>query len=96
MRMHKIIDHLRARGAQYVGDAGDKIDSTEFTEHVFRNLVPSVRVREYRSGIIELLFVPEEMCAGSSGDKFHQMPDMDWVLKTIDERCEVMQHPKVT
>jgi hypothetical protein len=83
-RLEKIIAHLKAKGAQYIGDAGDKIVSDKFTEHVFRNLSPSVRVREYSHGLLEVLFVSHEICAGMSRDAFHKMPPMDDVLQWID------------
>jgi hypothetical protein len=63
-RIDKIIEHLKSRGAQYLGSAGDRIPSEAFTEHVFRKLTPSVRVRVYEGGGIEILFVPHEICAG--------------------------------
>jgi hypothetical protein len=86
-RLEAITRHLLAKGAQHGNDAGHVIESRVFTEYVFRKLVPSVRVRVYDGGGIEVLFV-EEICPGSVSTPFHRMPDMDWVLKTIDEHCK--------
>jgi hypothetical protein len=83
-RLERITQHLLAKGAQYNGDVGDKLVTDKFTELTFRRLIPSVRVREYKNGLLEILFV-EEMCAGGNRDAWERMPDMDWVLKTIDE-----------
>jgi hypothetical protein len=86
-RTDKIIAHLKAKGAQYFGDACDKIITDKFTEHVFRNLDPSVRVREWNHGIVEIFFV-HEICAGGNRDAFHKVPDMEWVLQMIDEELK--------
>ena len=86
-RLDKIIGHLLAKGAQYNGDVGDRIETDVFTEHIFRRLIPSVRVRVYKSGMLEILFC-EEMCPGGIRTPFDKVPDMDWVLKTIDEHCK--------
>lgn len=83
-RVDKIIMHLKAKGAHYIGDAGDRIVTDKFTEYVFRRLTPSVRVREWDSGLIEILFVGQEICAGQTRDEFHKMPDMDEVMRWID------------
>jgi len=93
-RLEAIIAHLKAKGAQYLGDAGDKIVTEKFTEHIFRRLIPSVRVREYKDGgLIEILFVSQELCAGQNDRNFFKTPDMEWVRKTIDE--EVKPQPDI-
>jgi hypothetical protein len=86
-RLEAITRHLLAKGAQHGNDAGHVIESRTFTEFVFRKLIPSVRVRVYDGGGIEILFV-EEMCPGSVDTPFHKVPEMDWVLATIDEHVK--------
>jgi hypothetical protein len=83
-RFEAITQHLLAKGAQ----PALLLVTDKFTEHIFYRLMPSVRVRNYtKSGMIEILFV-REMCAGGKDDDFHKMPEMDWVLKTIDEHVK--------
>jgi hypothetical protein len=82
-RLAAITQHLLEKGAQLPFVT----ETDQFTEYTFRRLVPSVRVRQYKRGPIEILFA-EEMCGGNDRDEFHRMPDMDWVLKTIDEHAK--------
>lgn len=90
-RIEKIVAHLKAKGAQHIGDAGDKIVTHKFTEYVFRRLNPSVRVREWHNGgMIEVLFVGHEICAGNNRDPFPKMPDMEKVLEWIDNDTQVI------
>lgn len=88
-RMEVITEHLLAKGAQYSGNAGDLIVTDKFTEHIFRNLAPSVRVREWKSGMIEILFVGHEIAAGdvSNQKDFERMPPLKDVLLWIDNDC---------
>jgi len=83
-RVDKIIAHLKAKGAQYVPEF-DMIVTDQFWEHVFRNLTHSVRVREWRNGSIEIFVIGVELCGGMAREPFDKMPEMDWLLHSIDE-----------
>jgi len=93
-RTEKIIQHLKAKGAQYV-PVFDRHIGPHYTEHVFRGLTKSVRLREWRSnGSIEILFVCDELCAGAAHDDWNKTPEMDWILKTIDEETQLQPQPE--
>lgn len=94
-RVEKIVAHLKAKGAQHIGDAGDKIITEKFTEYVFRMLNPSVRVREWRDGMIEVLFVGHEICAGANHDSFSKMPEMEKVLQWIDNDTQAIPQERI-
>ncbi len=88
-RLKAIITHLKAiPGCQHVGDVGDKIATDKFTEYSFRGINPPVRVRVWNYGMIEVLFVQQELCAGDTGDAPEKMPDLEWVLDCISKHTK--------
>jgi hypothetical protein len=91
-RIDAIFKLFRDMGAQHVGNAGDMIVTDQFTDYIFRGIQPSVYVREWEHGAVEVIFV-EELHAGTNRTEFHKTPEMEWVLQTIKDR--VKPYPKV-
>jgi len=84
-RLDKIIAHLKTKGAQYNPEHGDRIVTNKFTEHIFRNLTHSVRIREWPEGLLEVLIIHTEICPGMVHTPWHKDPPMEMVLQWIDE-----------
>jgi hypothetical protein len=88
-RLEAIVAHLKKKGAF----CGYTLVTDQMTEMIFRNLVPSVRVRLYKDGIIEILFA-SELCGGGNLTPTSSFPELNWVLQTIDKECKLQPSTK--
>jgi hypothetical protein len=85
-RPHSEISNLQILNAgDRVASSGDRV--AQFTEYSFRwsdgTRVP-ILVRDWNGHNIDILFIQQELCAGSNKSPFDRIPEMDWVLRMID------------
>lgn len=86
-RAQQIVEQLRLHNAQ--APVIFKTDAYREQQFFFPDRAGMLMLREYEGGFLEVLHVTDQICAGSTSDPPHRVPDMQFVLDWIEKLFSV-------